>query len=759
MSLHHTARLIEQIAEMQVEEFLLTGGEPLARPDLAEVIGMLQANRVRWSLNTAQMPDLRTQAAIEKWPPGFAAVSLDGPKKVHDGFRGVPGTFHKAMQSIGYFSDMGVSVAAGTTVTSRNFRHLSDTFGIVLGSGATTWGIHLPVPEGRASVRKALFLSRSRIKWLLDFVASKRSYFPITMADEIGYCGFWEPLLRDEPFFCGAGRAGCVVLPGGEVVPCTTLDRTTSAGNVMEHSLRDIWETGFEDLRAWTPKDKCNACSYVSACAGGCWLQRRHGAECFRDVWHMPQALKTAVGIAICFGITSSGAAALAQESVQHQELIPPSPAAPPSVTQYSDMEMLQCAIIRWYASQLLKPSQQLKQPASLRSKGDVLKIENGNEDVIKAVNKASSLTLPNGKVIDDPFVLSEKPDGLEIGHKAGIIFVKFTDLPAEMQKKVVAEPLRLDGTKGVRTTEDVIEDIRKKLPDDPGAQYFVAFAKGERPKTIEDRGKAIINAFNTEQRSLCLVGLAWRDVTEWCLVNTRPEARTEAERKALREVIAKIGETSGAWRVEIFENKLDPFLRQPVQSRQFFAGKAGPRTLAAYQQIIEINLSNKIWQGGKDITRQFLAEHPFAESLAFDFTVGEGANIKCIRAGQVMDVDRNFTFRAFDILVVPEQGKEKPATLELSFGRRVLKAVLPSETELAYGDVLRIVHEQNNKVFEDADVGLSSTFPGSPLALPEVLKRMEYWRNSKESNAKEIRQAEFQYHSVIRRLFDLYLF
>ena len=41
----------------------------------------------------------------------------------------------------------------------------------------------------------------------------------------------------------------------------------------------------------------------------------------------------------------------------------------------------------------------------------------------------ADNYTLPNGKVLEDPYIISQRPDGLEIGHKKGIIFVKFTDL------------------------------------------------------------------------------------------------------------------------------------------------------------------------------------------------------------------------------------------------------------------------------------------------------------------------------------------
>jgi len=71
-------RLIEQVAAMGVEEFLLTGGEPLSRPDLPDIIRMLRANGVRWSLNTAIMPDRGTHEAIEQWPPCFVAVSRPG---------------------------------------------------------------------------------------------------------------------------------------------------------------------------------------------------------------------------------------------------------------------------------------------------------------------------------------------------------------------------------------------------------------------------------------------------------------------------------------------------------------------------------------------------------------------------------------------------------------------------------------------------------------------------------------------------------
>ena len=56
LSLSQAGQLVEQVAALGAEELLLTGGEPLARPDLRQIIDILRANGVRWSLNTALMP-------------------------------------------------------------------------------------------------------------------------------------------------------------------------------------------------------------------------------------------------------------------------------------------------------------------------------------------------------------------------------------------------------------------------------------------------------------------------------------------------------------------------------------------------------------------------------------------------------------------------------------------------------------------------------------------------------------------------------
>ncbi len=307
LSLDEVASLFDQIAVMQVPELLITGGEPMCRPDMHEVIGLLEKRKLHYSLNTAVMPNEKCQRAMRDWPPRFAAVSVDGPAPIHDAFRGRPGAFAASLEAISLYAELtGGHVAAGTTVTATNFPYLDETFGEVIDSAASSWGLHLMVPEGRAGAQPELRLSVRQIKELIDLATRYRRCFPVTMADEIGFCGQLEPLLRDTPFYCGAGRAQCVILPDGHVVPCTTTDRSTSAGSVRDSTLYDLWEHGFSDLRRYQARGRCRGCAYDSVCAGGCWLQRRHDEHCFRPAWEPSGRLPKTLG-AVCFGLAACG--------------------------------------------------------------------------------------------------------------------------------------------------------------------------------------------------------------------------------------------------------------------------------------------------------------------------------------------------------------------------------------------------------------------------------------------------------------------
>jgi radical SAM protein with 4Fe4S-binding SPASM domain len=655
MPLAHAARLIEQVAALGVDEFLLTGGEPLVREDLPSILAALRANGVRWSLNTAAMPGPAVRRAMEEWPPAFVAVSLDGPEEVHDRFRGREGAFEDALASLAYFADLAPDgVAAGTTATSRNLAHLGETLGIVVDSGASQWGLHLVVPEGRAARRPDLFLSRAQLRRLLRFAAAKRHYFPVTMADEIGHCGPWEPLVRDEPFFCGAGKAQCVVLPDGEVVPCTTTDRSASAGNVLRTPLDTIWANGFGELRSWRPRGKCARCGYAAGCEGGCWLQRRHGTQCFRDAWGMPRALARA-GLAVGLGL-AAGLGGASGEAAPWRPLA----AARPTPEQ-ERMEVLQRSIIQWYAA--------------------------------------------------------------------------------------------MAGGRRTPTVDTIRVSVQSALPDDPGARYFLAFVAGGRPEAIEARARQIEAALETTQRSLCLIGLGWRDVAEWCLDGLPPQQRGHEDREALRRVLGRLGATAEAWRAEILKHKLDASLRLPGAYRRFFRSKAGP---PAWVRIEDRLAAKRGWNrpAAASVGSPTTLACPHGATMTLTFQASDAAMLRCVRGGKEVPLDGQF--RVFDILVVPDRGDAVPAKLAFPLAHGSLEVTLPAAAELTYADILRLAWEQNREPLERlADQASRSgpPAPGAPFLLPVLRARLRALEALAEPAASSLR------YRIGWQLADLYLF
>ena len=551
MPLAAVRQLIDEVADMRVEEFLVTGGEPLVRNDLPEIVDYLGFRGQNWTLNTAAMPSEYQMKALRRNSPGFVAVSLDGPEEVHDSFRGRKGSWQEAMDAIRFFRSIrGVRVCAGTTVTNINYRYLEETFHLVAASGADQWGIHLLVPEGRASYHTYLFLSKRQLKRLVKFVARKREYFNVEMADEIGYLGGMEPLVRDFPLTCGAGKTQCVVLPDGEVVPCTTLDRSFSAGNIHRRPLREIWTDGFSKLRNFEPDGECMECIYNPACRSGCWLQRKNGTECFRDIWHVPDSLKTAAGITVCLGALASGL----------------SRGAPDQKVQLSAVQ----------------------------------------------------------PVVFDPSLAD------------GIIMNRYVELSAGY----------------LRETENLYLDQFDR--DDPAWDILNCFQQGTLPQSITDRCALVLNALDTENPSLSLAALLWRVVNE-PLFET--EGFSESEMKEVYSTLAALRCRTSEWRLLIFVNRLDPYIRNGrITDPPFFMySKAGPRPGDVERHYLTADLNSERWGDANDtpaITADYLLEHPYAEQMNLIFQSSDSREISTIGLEPLrVDSIGRYTVGIFDVI------------------------------------------------------------------------------------------------------------
>src|SRR5208283_3246599 len=97
--------LIDQIAAMHIPIFVFTGGDPLKRKDVFELVRYAAQKGVQVAVTPSATP-LLTREAIRKLKDAGVVrlgISLDGSTpEIHDGIRGVPGTWARTIQAIGW---------------------------------------------------------------------------------------------------------------------------------------------------------------------------------------------------------------------------------------------------------------------------------------------------------------------------------------------------------------------------------------------------------------------------------------------------------------------------------------------------------------------------------------------------------------------------------------------------------------------------------------------------------------------------------
>src|SRR5215471_8400344 len=144
--------LIDEIAEMKVPVFVLTGGDPIKRPDLFELIEYAKEVGVRVSLTPSTTPLLTREIIHRLKLSGLArlAVSLDGSnRETHDAFRGMSGSFQRTMEAIEWANEAGLPVQINTTFSRRNVEEFKAIAALLEQKKIALWSVFFLVPTGR----------------------------------------------------------------------------------------------------------------------------------------------------------------------------------------------------------------------------------------------------------------------------------------------------------------------------------------------------------------------------------------------------------------------------------------------------------------------------------------------------------------------------------------------------------------------------------------------------------------------------------
>ncbi|MDI6742262.1 MAG: heme b synthase [Smithella sp.] len=281
-------KLIDEIAAVSTPVIILTGGEPLLRPDIFEIAtygtnkGLRMVMATNGTLVTPAVARKMIESGIKR-----VSISIDGrDAQSHDKFRQEKGAFDKAMAGIEILKDAGMEFQINTTITSTNLDQIQDIFELAKNTGATAHHIFLLVPTGRGKDLAGQAITAAdyeeTLMWFHQESLSCEIQIKATCAPHYFRIMHQnkpkgeKPVKKAGGYFhestrgCLGGITFCFISHTGQVQPCGYLE--LDCGNVKKKSFANIWEKSevFCNLRDYSKYEgKCGRCEFIKVC-GGC---------------------------------------------------------------------------------------------------------------------------------------------------------------------------------------------------------------------------------------------------------------------------------------------------------------------------------------------------------------------------------------------------------------------------------------------------------------------------------------------------------
>jgi radical SAM protein len=302
--------LIDQIADMHVPIFVFTGGDPMKRKDVFELITYAAGKGVQVALTPSATPLLTRDAIFKLKEAGLVrlGISLDGSTpEIHDTFRGLPGAWARTIQAIEWANEAGIPIQVHSTISRHNAHDLDNLCDLFEKLAIVMWNVFFLVPVGRGQIADLLSGEEFEEVFGKIYELSHRVNFQIKTTEAMHYRRY---LLQHnlEERRIGHGHGG----PGGSKIAAAlgyeagtpTADahtRTNSwatrrvndgkgfmfishtgnvypsgflpihAGNIRQTPLADIYRYApiFKSLRDTSKLEgKCGACEYKEICGG-----------------------------------------------------------------------------------------------------------------------------------------------------------------------------------------------------------------------------------------------------------------------------------------------------------------------------------------------------------------------------------------------------------------------------------------------------------------------------------------------------------
>lgn len=295
LNLSEGKELISDLAEFGSPVVLLSGGEPLIRPDLEDLARFAVDKGMRVVISTNGTLITKKNAAVfREIGLSYAGISLDGIGATHDKFRGSKGAFDAAVRGMRICREFGIKVGIRFTLNKRNFREVAAVFDFIEQEEVPRACFYHLVYSGRGSKLMKEDLTHEETRRTVDLIMDRtRDLFRrgkqkeiLTVDNHADGPYIYLRLLKEDPnraaevlklLKMNKGNStgvgiGCVSWDGE--VHADQFWRNHSFGNVRKRPFSEIWTDTSNDLMAGLKdrkprlKGRCAACKWLDVCGG-----------------------------------------------------------------------------------------------------------------------------------------------------------------------------------------------------------------------------------------------------------------------------------------------------------------------------------------------------------------------------------------------------------------------------------------------------------------------------------------------------------
>jgi len=309
MSTEEAKRFIDGLADFGVPVLLFSGGEPLLRHDLFELISYTRGKGIRAVISTnGTLITEETAPKLADAGLSYVGVSLDGLKPVHDTFRGVANSFERALAGIRASRSVGVKVGLRFTINKDNVDDIPGIFKLLEAESIPRICFYHLVYTGRAADMVAHDLDFKKARETVDLIINTTNDLHsrgiatevLTVDNHADGVYLYLRLLQEDPVRAakvlelltmnGGNSSGIGISSvswDGSVYP-DQFWRHHSLGNVREKSFGDIWSNPDEPLlvglrnRKKLLTGRCGRCVWQDICNGNF---RVRAEAIHNDVW------------------------------------------------------------------------------------------------------------------------------------------------------------------------------------------------------------------------------------------------------------------------------------------------------------------------------------------------------------------------------------------------------------------------------------------------------------------------------------------